>query len=140
VKVLASTSWGDPVVIIPLEDVPPGVQRSQGAGYGPDQEHQTPEEAAAHIVKTPHSFPINYARGPQSTVVSYGRRNDRAYVVAVWATDVASLISAPLNYGTAPPVTKRVMKQWPHDCPKCKGRECAIELATTWDCRNGCWK
>lgn len=33
----------------------------------------------------------------------------------------------------------RPVKQWPHDCPKCRRRECALQLFTTWDCKYGCW-
>lgn len=80
------------------------------------------------------------------TVELDGGRYDRAFWLRAYADSwlqvirTVGVIATALNYGTAPPVAKRVMKQWPHDCPKCKGRECAIQLATTWDCRNGCWK
>lgn len=127
---------GGTLSIIDLKDVPAGVSRSQGCGYGRLQQYQTPEEAADNIKRKPETFPVGFAVGPTSKVGG-------DYVVVIRTVDLPLQVQqAKLNYGTmgTPPAPRKAMKEWPHDCPRCKRRECAIELATTWDCRYGCFK
>jgi hypothetical protein len=68
---------------------------------------------------------------------------DRVNVrVLVFWSDAArlGLVGVARHQARVPQVAPKGLKEWPHDCPRCKRRECAIQLAVTWDCKYGCWK